>query len=192
MNIQNDSNGLQSIDFKKIWKEAVLNLGHSTIIVTGKTGVGKSTLINAVFSKDVAETGVGKPITNEIKEYSLENFPISIIDTIGFEAKRFEEIKNKLFDEITRRRNDPDPTKHVNVCWYCIAYGVPRIELAEIEFLKELSKFVKIIVVLTQYYDINDGSFYSKVVEALYSTDIKVIKLVAQTKYSIPAYGLDK
>ncbi len=192
MNIQDNTNGLQSIDFKKIWKEAVLNLGHSTIIVTGKTGVGKSTLINAVFSKDVAETGVGKPITNEIKEYSLEDFPISIIDTIGLELKRFEEIKNQLIDEITRRRNDPDPTKHVNVCWYCITYGLPRIEPAEIAFINELSKFVKVIVVLTQYYAVNDDNFYSNVENDLYRNDIKVIKLVAQTKYGIPAYGLDK
>lgn len=193
MSTQNDSNGLQSIDFKKIWKEAVLNLGHSTIIVTGKTGVGKSTLINAVFSKDVAETGVGKPITNEIKEYSLEDFPISIIDTIGLELERFEEIKNKLIDEITRRRNDPDPTKHVNVCWYCITQGLGRIEPAEISFVNELSKFVKIIVVLTQYYDVNDEpSFCRKVEKVLYHSDIKVIKLVAQTKFGVPAYGLDK
>lgn len=191
MNIQNDSNGLQSIDFKKIWKEAVLNLGHSTIIVTGKTGVGKSTLINAVFSKDVAETGVGKPITNEIKEYSLEDFPISIIDTKGFEIEGFEGIKNQLIDEITRRRNDPDPTKHVNVCWYCINYGSGRIEPAEIEFLKEFSKFVKIIVVITQAY-FSNTKFQQQVEDNLYNTDIKIVKLVALENECFKPYGLDK
>lgn len=191
MNIQDNTNGLQSIDFKKIWKEAVLNLGHSTIIVTGKTGVGKSTLINAVFSKDVAETGVGKPITNEIKEYSLENFPISIIDTIGLELKRFKEIKKELFDEITRRRNDPDPTKHVNVCWYCINYGSGRIEPAEIEFLNELSNYVRIIVVLTQAY-FSNTKFQQQVEDNLYNTDIKIVKLVALENEGFKPYGLDK
>lgn len=192
MDTLNISDGSKPLDFKKIWKEAVTKLGHSTIIVTGKTGVGKSTLINAVFSKDVAETGVGKPITNQIKEYSVSNFPISIIDTIGLELENFQPIKEKLIEEITNRRNDPDPNKHVNVCWYCINYGSGRIEPAEISFLDELSKFVKVIVVLTQAYDIEDSLFYNEIEKQLYNTNIKILKLVALKKYGVTPYSLDK
>ena len=33
------------------------------IMLSGITGVGKSTLINAIFGEDLAETGVGAPLT---------------------------------------------------------------------------------------------------------------------------------
>ena len=57
------------------------------IVVAGKTGVGKSTLINAVFEEDLAATGIGEPVTKENKEYTKENVPISIWDTVGLELR---------------------------------------------------------------------------------------------------------
>ena len=36
----------------------------------GKTGTGKSTLINAVLEEDLAPTGTGKPVTRENEVYS--------------------------------------------------------------------------------------------------------------------------
>lgn len=45
----------------------------------------KSTLINAVFGKDFAETGKGHPITQEIREYRSRDVPVRIWDSIGFE-----------------------------------------------------------------------------------------------------------
>ena len=40
--------------------EKIKNLKTLNIIVAGKTGVGKSTLINAVFREKLAETGMGR------------------------------------------------------------------------------------------------------------------------------------
>jgi predicted GTPase len=37
--------------------------GEVNILIAGKTGVGKSTLINAVFQGNFATTGQGKPVT---------------------------------------------------------------------------------------------------------------------------------
>ena len=45
---------------------------HFNVLVIGKTGVDKSTLINGIFEfneKDEAKTGNGKPITQEYGEY---------------------------------------------------------------------------------------------------------------------------
>ena len=45
------------------FKDDMKSMGHVNIIIAGKTGVGKSTLINAAFRDHLAETGSGRPIT---------------------------------------------------------------------------------------------------------------------------------
>ena len=42
----------------------IRNMNKLNIIVVGKSGVGKSTLINSVFREDLADTGIGRPVTH--------------------------------------------------------------------------------------------------------------------------------
>ena len=65
--------------------EKIKNLKHLNIIVAGKTGVGKSTLINSVFRDNLVETGMGKPITSHMRKITKKGVPLSIYDTRGFE-----------------------------------------------------------------------------------------------------------
>ena len=45
----------------------------TNILIAGKSGVGKSSLLNYIFGEEVAETGAGKPVTAEgLHEYSFE------------------------------------------------------------------------------------------------------------------------
>ena len=61
------------------------SLPTANIMVAGITGTGKSTLLNAVFSSDLAATGTGRPVTDQIAEYDSPNIPIHIWDTVGLE-----------------------------------------------------------------------------------------------------------
>jgi predicted GTPase len=56
-----------NIDINTILNDAVKDMPVANIIVVGKTGVGKSSLINGVFRGNFAKTGVGKPVTENIK-----------------------------------------------------------------------------------------------------------------------------
>ena len=45
------------------------------ILLLGKTGVGKSSFINYFLGKDVAAAGAGKPCTQELTKYVLNEWP---------------------------------------------------------------------------------------------------------------------
>ena len=101
----------ENFDFERYFKEAQKKLGRANIIITGKTGVGKSTLINSVFGQDLAKVGVGTPVTKNIQEYTKDGIPISLFDTRGLELGNYQEIAKELKDEIGKRRG-ADPDKH--------------------------------------------------------------------------------
>ena len=66
-------------------KQKIQGLNKLNVMVLGKTGVGKSTLINSVFQEPIAQTGIGKPVTSRIKKYEKADYPLSIYDTPGLE-----------------------------------------------------------------------------------------------------------
>ena len=74
-------------EFIKKFNQEMNEMGHANLIITGKTGVGKSTLINAAFREDIAKTGIGTPITDtgDVRWYEKKDFPLRIYDTIGLE-----------------------------------------------------------------------------------------------------------
>ena len=59
------------------------------ILLLGKTGVGKSSFVNYLFDKELAQTGVGLPITQETTMYKSEvnGVDVEVYDTKGLEAK---------------------------------------------------------------------------------------------------------
>lgn len=136
----------ENFDFEKVIKNA--NLGQVNIVVAGKTGIGKSTLINAIFGEDIAETGAGTPCTQEtICEYKKENSFLHLFDTKGIESKTTESMLTDLTNCINERKGT-DPNKHIHIAWYCIRNG--RYEDFELDFIKNLSKQIPVIVVVTQ------------------------------------------
>ena len=155
---------MADMDVEKIAQEAVnliadkiKNMNTLNIIVVGKTGVGKSTLINSVFKEHLADTGMGKPVTEHMRKITKKGVPLVIYDTRGFElGKEVQaEVKKEVMKTIRNGLDAKDINKAIHCIWYCINTASNRIEPEEIQWLKDLTEEnqitqVPIIVVLTQ------------------------------------------
>ncbi len=149
-----------------VWSEALSARGRVNILVTGRSGVGKSTLINSVFQGQLAETGQGRPVTRDIREISKPDIPLRIIDTRGLEMQAWQETLASLESEIDRRRQHEDPNEHVHVAWVCVSEDSRRIEDGEQALCRELHKrSIPIVAVITK--SRADQGFRQKVLELL-------------------------
>jgi uncharacterized protein (DUF697 family)/GTP-binding protein EngB required for normal cell division len=184
----------KALNIKQIIDEAIEKIGQVNIIIAGKTGVGKSTLVNAVFKGDLAETGVGKPVTQTTKEYSKEGEPVHIFDTKGFELGNYRTIISELKSEIEKRKAEGDTKKQIHLAWFCISNDGKRVEKAEIEFINELATEIPVVVVLTKSVD-TTLDFYNIVKEECHNATnvIRVLALPYETPIgTIPAFGLEE
>ena len=175
------------------------------IMVAGITGTGKSTLINAVFGKELAETGSGRPVTEHIDEYQNEDIPIHIWDTVGLEldSEKTKESINSIKKTITLKAESNNPYDRIHAIWYCINSGSNRYQGAELEFIKELySMGVPFIIVLTQCSGDEDEvnkfeNEIKKINASMGMNNIEIVQVLAkQVKYRgiavpIPEFGLD-
>lgn len=201
---------MAGIDAEKIAQEAInaiaekiKNLNTLNIIVAGKTGVGKSTLINSVFKEKLADTGMGKPVTSHMRKITKKGVPLAIYDTRGFElGKEVQaEVKQEVMDTISKGLATQDINKAIHCIWYCINTASNRIEPEEIEWLRELSMEnqitqVPIIVVLTQSFSKKKAQEMRQVLLNENLDIIQIIPVLAED-YEIEdlgvakAYGLD-
>ena len=137
-------------DQLKQLKEAVRKRGRVNLLVAGKTGVGKSTLINAVFQGNFASTGQGRPATRNTRKIKKKGVPLYIFDTRGLELDRFLESLEELEDLICGLAQSEDPNEHIHCAWLCISEDGRRIEDAEIKLLNLLAKHIPVVVVITK------------------------------------------
>lgn len=201
---------MSGMDVDKIAQEAIKsiaekvnNLSTLNIIVAGKTGVGKSTLINSVFKEHLAHTGMGKPVTSHMRKITKKGIPLSIYDTRGFELGKEvqSEVKNEVMKTINEGLASQDINKAIHCIWYCINTASNRIEPEEVEWIKELSAEnkitqVPIIVVLTQSFSKNNAQKMRQMIMNENLDVVQVIPVLAENfeindDITIPSYGLD-
>lgn len=144
---------------------ALDEIGKVNVLIAGKTGVGKSTLVNTIFQGNLADTGSGRPVTQNVREYSKDGVATNIIDTRGLEIADYEETLQGLEKELERRSQDPDPTNHVHVAWVCIAEDSRRIEDAEVALAEVLGDYVPVLGVITKAR--SDSGFRQQVIDEL-------------------------
>ena len=184
-------------------KNVQKNMTKLNIMVMGKTGAGKSTLINNVFSRNLAQTGIGKPVTQSIRKYEVEDFPLAIYDTPGLELGGENSIESLLKEtnEVLSKGAMRGISESIHCIWYCVSTPSHRFEEAEAEFIKkfldEANTFcVPVIIVLTQSYSKKDARALMAEIEKENLKVAQIVPLLAQDvelddEYVIKAYGLD-
>ncbi|KAJ6592791.1 hypothetical protein B0H19DRAFT_1088532 [Mycena capillaripes] len=127
------------------------------ILLIGRSGVGKSALINAVFGSGVVieEHGIQPGIVRDInQEFALPNKPRLVFhDSQGFshgDGQNFETVLKFIKDRSTR----PKLEDRLHIIWLCIEipmYGGSLFEMAEEKILNATDLNVPIVVVFTKF-----------------------------------------
>ncbi len=183
--------------------EKIKNLNTLNIIVAGKTGVGKSTLINAIFRDKLAKTGIGKPVTDHMRIITKKNIPLTIYDTRGFElGKEVQtQVKREVIDTISKGLATKDINRAIHCIWYCINTASNRVEPEEIQWIRELSREnqitqVPIIIVLTQSFSQKNAGALRKMLLEENLDVVQIVPVLAEDyeindEYVAKSYGLD-
>ncbi len=184
-------------------KDVQKNMTKLNIMVMGKTGAGKSTLINNVFSRNLAQTGVGKPVTQSIRKYEIEDFPLAIYDTPGLELGGENSIEELLKEakEVLSKGAMRGISETIHCIWYCVSTPSHRFEEAEVEFIKkfldEANVFcVPVIIVLTQSYSKKDAKALLSEIEKENLGVVQIVPVLAadvdiDDEFVVKAYGMD-
>lgn len=113
--------------------------GPLTILVTGKTGTGKSALINGLVGEQVAREGAGlKGVTREVEEFKFEKngIPFSVFDSPGLQdakvddADTLKQISDRLVDKCGAE---------VDLLIYCLNMTTIRIDNTDVLAIKHLT-----------------------------------------------------
>ncbi len=170
------------------------NIGRVNILVAGQTGVGKSTLINAVFGEDFAQTAAGRPVTQHAEWFETPSVPLRILDTKGLEAKDYAGTLQDMRTEIENCRAQKDARDQLHMAWVCIAAPSSRVQDAEIDIVRVLNKYdIPVIVVLTK--DDDDPEFAEIVAGILNdrrAVFASIVQVRALARRNRPAMGLSE
>lgn len=192
----------QTFNAEKAKQEAEEKKDKFNIILFGATGVGKSSLVNAVFGEEIVKSGVGKPVTQHLLKITVPKKGLVLWDTKGIESKDYEGTINQLKKEI---KSSFDSYSHLDdvphLGWMCIDASGARVEPRDIELIGILKEYeIPIVIVFTKTLEEDTDEF---VHEAIREIDKHHGSYVADNyvrvnskdrkigKFIVPVSGLD-
>ncbi len=125
-------------------------IGRFNLAIVGGTGVGKSSLLNAIFGEDRAETGVGMPVTKGITYHVDEAHALGIWDFEGFEIGSQVDPAQRIRQNLQTIAAGP-PEQQIAVVWYCVLSTSSRLTQPDIDMIRAFAADgLHVIVVLTK------------------------------------------
>lgn len=137
--------------FHKEFADAYKEIGRFNLAVFGKTGSGKSTLINAVFGQNVAPTGIGSPVTKGLNYYLHSNGFLGVFDSEGFETGTSGDSILTGLNRIISEKNAGPIDQRIHAVWYVVRWSDRRFENAQSNFIRALRLMgLPVLIVMTQ------------------------------------------
>ena len=172
--------GKNSNEFLKIINNEKKNfnmnshVGLFNIIVLGRPGTGKSTLINILSNQKRSLEGRGESVTKKMIKYIIKDYNISLYDTPGFELDKDinEIIKfiNNVQKHLIQRKNQ------INMAFYLITEGARDFYDNEKKILKILMENnIPIFFLLTFSRDLEKGQEFKEIVEINLRRTLKLL-----------------
>lgn len=132
------------------------------VLVIGNSGVGKSTLINAVLGKNVARASFGtEGTTDRLEIYKSNDIPFRLIDSVGFEPSFIKERRaihavKKWSHESAKKGQE---NTQINVIWFCVDGTSSKLFPKAIQDLSRATSMwpsVPVVAVITKSYSVPD------------------------------------
>lgn len=138
------------------------NVQRGNVLVIGNSGVGKSTLINAVLGNDYAKTGWGtEGTTQELQIYESGTIAFRLIDSAGFEPSAIKEARAvravQKWSKESAKAGKEDT--QINVIWFCVDGTSSKLFEKTIRNLSKATSMwpsVPVIVAITKSYSVPD------------------------------------
>lgn len=130
------------------------NPSRLNIVTLGRSGVGKSSLLNYLLGRQHFKTGVGRPVTGAgffETESEIAGVKVTIIDSYGIESgANFEKWKQLLEKKLKTHDTSHPIEEWLHVVIYCISAYDKRIEPIDTQIISRLgASDQKIIIAIT-------------------------------------------
>ena len=216
-----ENEGLEKIQLYKIKKEfdelsidlEFKKIGYLTIIVIGKTGVGKSTLINTLLKEYCAKEQMKKIGTQNPGKYENKKVPfLKLIDSRGIEIqsnygvseiseeiikiindpKELEKYENENFQNFMENNKEISYNDYVQCVWYCVTGK--NFEKEEKEFIERIRMQKNKIPIIIVYTISEDEDKMQKVRYQVnnYFKDIPYVEILSRGDDEVESFGLDE
>ena len=129
----------------------------TNILILGKTGAGKSTLVNYLYGQEIAVARAGRPVTEKglhrHDPFPYKNMDIVIWDSWGLEPDKAREWWESLKEELTRQSGKPHIKDWIHTVIYCYDAKKSRLDSYESEHILQplIAMGYRVIFALTKW-----------------------------------------